>query len=40
VRENLPPPITIEDGKRAVEIAEACYASAGQGGRAITVEYR
>lgn len=40
VREGLPPPISIEDGKRAVEIAEACYASARQGGRAVTVEYR
>lgn len=40
VRGHLPPPITIEDGKRAVEIAEACYASASQGGRAVTVEYR
>ncbi len=40
VRDGLPPPITIEDGKRAVEIAEACYASARQGGRAVTVEYR
>lgn len=40
VRDGLPPPITIEDGKRAVEIAEACYASARQGGRDVTVEYR
>ncbi len=40
VRDGLPPPISIEDGKRAVEIAEACYASARQGGRAVTVEYR
>ncbi len=40
VRDGLPPPITIEDGKRAVEIAEACYASARQGGQAVTVEYR
>lgn len=40
VHENVPPPITIEDGKRAVEIAEACYASAGQGGLVVTVEYR
>lgn len=40
VRDGLPPPITLEDGKRAVEIAEACYISAAQGGRAVTVEYR
>ena len=40
VRKGLPPPITIEDGKRAVEIAEACYTSARQGGQTVTVEYR
>lgn len=40
VRHNVPPPITIEDGKRAVEIAEACYASACQGGQVVAVEYR
>ena len=40
VRGGLPPPITIEDGKRVVEIAEACYASARQGGQVVTVEYR
>ena len=39
VREGLPPPVTIEDGKRAVEIAEACYASAQQGGRVVPVDY-
>ena len=39
VREGLPPSVTIEDGKRAVEIAEACYASARQGGRVVMVEY-
>ena len=39
VRESLPPPISIEDGKRAVEIAEACYASAQMGGRLVPVEY-
>ncbi len=39
VREKLPPPISIEDGKRAVEIAEACYASAQTGGGLVTVEY-
>lgn len=39
VRNGLPPPVTIEDGKRAVEIAEACYASARQGGRVVPVEY-
>jgi predicted dehydrogenase len=39
VREGVPPPVTIEDGKRAVEIAEACYASARQGGRVVSVEY-
>jgi predicted dehydrogenase len=40
VRDGLPPPITIEDGKRAVEIAEACYASARQNGREVVVDYR
>jgi predicted dehydrogenase len=40
VRDGLPPPVSIEDGKRAVEIAEACYASARQGGRAMRVAYR
>ena len=40
VRNNLPSPITLEDGKRAVEIAEACYASACRGGQVVTVEYR
>ena len=40
VRDGLPPPITIEDGKRAVEIAEACYASARQNGREMVVDYR
>ncbi len=39
VRDGLPPPVTIEDGKRAVEIAEACYTSARQGGRVVPVEY-
>ena len=39
VRESLPPPISIEDGKRAVEIAAACYASAQMGGRLVPVEY-
>jgi predicted dehydrogenase len=39
VRDGLPPPVTIEDGKRAVEIAEACYTSARQGGRVVAVEY-
>ncbi|MEK6802251.1 MAG: Gfo/Idh/MocA family oxidoreductase [Nitrospirota bacterium] len=39
VRNGSPPPVTIEDGKRAVEIAEACYASARQGGRVVPVEY-
>lgn len=39
VREDVAPPVTIEDGKRAVEIAEACYASARQGGLAVPVEY-
>ncbi len=34
-----PPPITVEDGRRAVEIAEACYASARQGGRPVSVDY-
>ncbi len=40
VREGVPPPISIEDGKRAVEIAEACYASARLGGQTVRVEYR
>ncbi len=39
VRDGLPPPVTIEDGKRAVEIAEACYSSARLGGRVVPVEY-
>ena len=39
VREGLPPAVTIEDGKRAIEIAEACYASAQQGGRVVPVDY-
>jgi hypothetical protein len=39
VRESLPPPVSIEDGKRAVEIAEACYVSAQQEGRLVSVEY-
>lgn len=39
VREGLPPSVSIEDGKRAVEIAEACYASAQQNGRTVPVEY-
>ncbi|MCE3222882.1 MAG: putative Oxidoreductase, family [Nitrospira sp.] len=39
VRETLPPPISIEDGQRAVEIAEACYSSAQQEGRTVLVEY-
>ncbi len=40
VLDGLPPPVSIEDGKRAVEIAEACYASARRGGQAVRVEYR
>ena len=40
VRDGSPPPVSIEDGKRAVEIAEACYASARRGGQAVQVEYR
>ncbi len=39
VRNGLPPPVTIGSGKRAVEIAEACYASAKQGGRGVPVKY-
>ena len=39
VRQSLPSPVSIEDGKRAVEIAEACYVSAQQGGRSVPVEY-
>ncbi|HVG01775.1 MAG TPA: Gfo/Idh/MocA family oxidoreductase [Nitrospira sp.] len=39
VRECLPPSISIEDGKRAVEIAEACYASAKSDGSLVRVEY-
>lgn len=38
IRDGLPPPVSIEDGKRAVEIAEACYASARQGGQVVSVE--
>ncbi|CAE6780211.1 MAG: Gfo/Idh/MocA family oxidoreductase [Nitrospira sp.] len=40
VRDGSPPPVSIEDGKRAVEIAETCYASARLGGQAVRVEYR
>ncbi|MBS0168918.1 MAG: Gfo/Idh/MocA family oxidoreductase [Nitrospira sp.] len=40
VCDGVPPPVSIEDGTRAVEIAEACYASARQGGQAVPVEYR
>ncbi|MDR4480741.1 MAG: Gfo/Idh/MocA family oxidoreductase [Nitrospira sp.] len=39
VRNGQPPPVSIEDGKRAVEIAEACYTSARQGGQVVPVEY-
>lgn len=39
IRDGSPPPVSIEDGKRAVEIAEACYASARQNGQAVRVEY-
>jgi predicted dehydrogenase len=37
VRNNSPMPITGEDGCRAVEIAEACYRSAQQGGATVTL---
>ncbi len=40
VRDGLPPPVSIEDGKRAMEIAEAFYASARQGGKVVLVEYQ
>ncbi|MBV6470548.1 MAG: Myo-inositol 2-dehydrogenase [Nitrospirae bacterium] len=39
VREGVPPPVTVEDGARAVEAAEACYLSARDGGRVVRVEY-
>jgi predicted dehydrogenase len=31
VREGAPPPVTVVDGMRAVEIADACYRSAAEG---------
>lgn len=37
VRTKLPPPITGEDGLKAVEMAEACYRSAEQDGRPVRV---
>jgi predicted dehydrogenase len=40
VRKGIPPPISGEDGKRAVEIAEACYLSAGRRGELVPVRYQ
>jgi predicted dehydrogenase len=37
LQQNSPMPITGEDGCRAVEIAEACYRSAENGGRTVTL---
>lgn len=38
IRTNSCPPVTGEDGQRAVEIAEACYRSAELGGQLVKVE--
>ncbi len=35
VRTGTPPPITLDDGLRAVAVADACYRSARQGGRPV-----
>ena len=40
VRDGTAPPISGEDGKRAVEIAEACYESARRNGDAVVVQHR
>ncbi len=39
VRTNTPPPVTGEDGQKAVEIAEACYRSAELRGQLVQVTY-
>ncbi|MGH7960299.1 MAG: Gfo/Idh/MocA family protein, partial [Candidatus Binatia bacterium] len=38
LQRQTPFPITVEDGLRAVAIAEACYRSAAAGGRAVNVD--
>jgi predicted dehydrogenase len=38
IQAGVSPPVTMADGLRAVEIAEACYASAGQEGRIVFLE--
>jgi predicted dehydrogenase len=38
IQAGVSPPVTMADGLRAVEIAEACYASAGQEGRIVLLE--
>jgi len=37
IETNTPPPITGRDGCRAVEVADACYRSAEQGGATVSV---
>jgi predicted dehydrogenase len=37
IETNSPPPITGQDGCRAVEVADACYRSAELGGASVTV---
>ena len=37
IERNTPMPVTGLDGQRAVEIADACYRSAEEGGRNITL---
>jgi predicted dehydrogenase len=37
IETNNPPPITGRDGCRAVEVADACYRSAEQGGATVSV---
>ena len=37
IETNTPPPITGRDGCRAVEVADACYCSAEQGGASVSV---
>jgi len=39
LRRMAPMPVTGLDGQRAVEIAEACYCSAEQGGRSVSVHH-
>jgi predicted dehydrogenase len=40
VRKSAEPVVSGEDGKRAVEIAEACYESAHRNGEPVIVRYR